>query len=170
MIFLTTGTQLPFDRLLRAVDEWVGATKPDCEIFAQALPAEQESYQPEHFKTVTRLSPAEYAERFAKARLIISHAGMGTILTALTEGKQICIMPRKAEYGEHRNDHQLATVDRLGAHPGLFKAQDEHDLPLCLDRAMQADISSRQAPLDPFAASTLTDGLRAFILSGEKPV
>ena len=95
---------------------------------------------------------------------------MGTILTALTEGKQICIMPRQTEYGEHRNDHQLATVGRLAAHPGLFKAHDEHDLPRCLDLAMQADSASRQAPLDPFAAAALTDGLRAYILSGEKPV
>ena len=170
MIFLTTGTQLPFDRLLRAVDEWVGAKKPDCEIFAQVLPAEQDPYQPKHFKTVARLSPADYADAFAKARLIVSHAGMGTILTALTDGKQICIMPRQLKYGEHRNDHQLATVDRLGAYPGLFKAHDEHDLRRCLDLAMQEDGASRQASLDPFAATTLTDGLRAFILSGKKPV
>ena len=68
MIFLTTGTQLPFDRLVRAVDEWAGGQEPGCEIFAQVLPAEQDPYQPKHFKTVARLSPADYADAFSPRR------------------------------------------------------------------------------------------------------
>lgn len=165
MIFLTTGTQLPFDRLVQAVDEWAEATKPDCDIFGQVLSPTHNPYRPRNFKTKARLSPAEYAEVFAKASLIISHAGMGTILTALTQGKQICIMPRQVKYNEHRNDHQLATVERLSERPGLFKACDEHDLPRCLDAAMQAIGMSHTASLDPFAAKDFTDGLRNFILN-----
>ena len=168
MIFLTTGTQLPFDRLVRAVDEWAEVTKPDCEIFGQVLSPPHEPYQPRNFETRTRLSPAEYAEVFEKAHLIISHAGMGTILTALTQGKEICIMPRLFKYAEHRNDHQLATVERLGDHPGLHKAHDEHDLPGCLDKALTAGGSSQTARVDPFAAADFTNSLRAFILSPEK--
>ena len=168
MIFLTTGTQLPFDRLVRAVDDWAEATQPDCEIFGQVLPASHNPYRPRNFATRTRLSPAEYAEMFGNARLIISHAGMGTILTALTHGKQICIMPRQVKHGEHRSDHQLATVERLGDHPGLHKAHDEHDLPRCLDTALTAGVSSRTAGIEPFAATDFTDKLRDFILSGRR--
>lgn len=164
MIFLTTGTQLSFDRLVRAVDEWVDKTQPSCAVFGQVLPALQDPYIPQNFETKARLSPAEYAEVFSKARLIISHAGMGTILTALTQGKQICIMPRQIKYGEHRNDHQLATVERLGEHPGLFKARDEQDLPHCLNAAMQAVGMSHTATIAPFAATEFTDNLRKFIL------
>ena len=105
---------------------------------------------------------------FENARLIVSHAGMGTILTALTQGKQICIMPRQFRYGEHRNDHQIATVERLGDHPGLHKARDEDDLPGCLDAALTAVGSSQAAMIDPFAAAEFTDSLRAFILSSDK--
>jgi len=168
VIFLTTGTQLPFDRLLRAVDEWVDAAKPSYELFGQVLPPVHDPYIPRNFKTKARLSPAEYAEVFARSQLIISHAGMGTILTALTQGKQICIMPRQAKYGEHRNDHQLATVARLGEHPGLFKACDEHDLPRCLDAAIQAAQTSQTTPIEPFAATEFTDGLRKFILNADR--
>lgn len=168
MIFLTTGTQLPFDRLVQAVDEWAEVTQPDYEIFGQVLSPSDNPYRPRNFETTTRLSPAEYAGIFSKARLIISHAGMGTILTALTEGKQICIMPRQVKYGEHRNDHQLATVERLGDHPGLHKARDEHDLPGCLDTALKEVGSSQPATIDPFAAADFTDSLRAFILSSDK--
>jgi predicted glycosyltransferase len=168
VIFLTTGTQLPFDRLVRAVDGWAGATMPGCEIFAQVLPASQDPYTPRNFDTRERLFPKEYAEVFDKAQLIISHAGMGTILTALTRGKQICIMPRQVKYREHRNDHQLATVERLKDYPGLFKARDEHDLPTRLDAAMGTINSSRPKAIDLFADTGFTDSLRNFILTGRR--
>jgi UDP-N-acetylglucosamine transferase subunit ALG13 len=167
VIFLTTGTQLPFDRLVRAVDDWADTAQPEGGIAAQVLPAPRAPYVPRNFKTRARLTPAEYDEMFAKADLIVSHAGMGTILTALTNGKRICIMPRQVQFGEHRNDHQLATVERLGTHPGLFKARDADALPACLDAAMQAGGDTAQARLDRFAPEGFTSRLRDFILSGQ---
>ena len=168
MIFLTTGTQLPFNRLVQAVDQWIEITQPDCEVFGQVLALSHSPYHPRNFETKERLSPTEYADTFSKARLIIAHAGMGTILTALTQGKQICIMPRQLKYGEHRNDHQVATVERLGDYTGLYKARDEHDLPGCLDAALQTRMPSQSATIDPFAATDFTDSLRMFILSSGK--
>jgi hypothetical protein len=163
VIFLTTGMQLPFDRLVRAVDDWADTAQPSGGIVAQVLPA---LYVPRNFETRARLAPDEYATIFAKADLVVSHAGMGTILTALTHGKRICIMPRQVRFGEHRNDHQLATVERLGPHPGLFKARDSDALPVCLDAAMQAGGTTAQARLDPFAPEAFTSRLRDFILHG----
>ncbi len=167
MIFLTTGTQLPFDRLVRAVDEWADTAQLSSDIVGQVLPPPENPYVPRNFETMARLAPPDYADIFNRASLIISHAGMGTILTALTQGKQICIMPRQVRYGEHRNDHQLATAQRLKAHPGLFKARDETDLPDCLNAAMRAG-AARGAAIDPFANAELTDRLRNFILAASK--
>lgn len=172
MIFLTTGTQLPFDRLVRAVDQWVEATAPSCEIVAQVLSPPRDAYVPRHFGTKARFSPAEYAAAFDRAELIVAHAGMGTILTALTQGKRICIMPRQMRHGEHRNDHQLATAQRLGqrlaTHPGLFTARDEQDLPGCLDAALRAGGAGQGGCVDPFADRGFTDRLRRFILTGAR--
>jgi len=168
LIFLTTGTQLPFDRLVRAVDEWADTAQPSCGIYGQVLPSARAPYVPRNFKTNARLSPSEYADIFSRASLIISHAGMGTILTALTQGQKICIMPRQARYGEHRNDHQLATAQRLKEHPNLFKAGDEADLPHCLDAALHSDAASGAAAIDPFAGADFTDKLRSFILATGK--
>jgi UDP-N-acetylglucosamine transferase subunit ALG13 len=168
LIFLTTGTQLPFDRLVRAVDDWAEVSKPDCMIFGQVLSPNRDPYRPRNFETTSRLSPTEYAEVFGKAQLIISHAGMGTILTAMSAGKQICIMPRQTKYGEHRNDHQLATIERLRDHPGLYKAWDENELPHCLDKAMREAASSHPATIEPFAAENFTSSLREFILSPKR--
>lgn len=166
MIFLTTGTQLPFDRLVRAVDDWIETARPGYEIVAQVLPASRDPYRPRNFDARERLSPKDYAGILDKAQLVISHAGMGTILTALTRGKQICVMPRQVKYNEHRNDHQLATVERLKDYPGLFKARDEHDLPARLDAAMRSIGSSRPEAIGLFADAGFTDSLRNFILTG----
>lgn len=168
MIFLTTGTQLPFDRLVRALDDWVEVANPSCEIFGQVLPDRHDPYVPKSFRPVERLSPTEYAEVFDRARLIVSHAGMGTILTALTQGKQICVMPRQVKYKEHRNDHQLATIEKLRAHPGLFRARDEHQLPGCLDAAMKATGTTRTTTIDRFAPEEFTGSLRKFILAAQE--
>lgn len=164
MIFLTTGTQLSFDRLVQAVDEWADEAKPSCSIFGQVLPSPTHSYLPRNFETKVRLTPGEYAEIFSKASLIVSHAGMGTILTALTQGKQICILPRQAKYGEHRNDHQIATIENLKDYPGLYKARDTIDLKRCIGKAYSLDVQYQAEAIDPFANTGFTDKLRKFIM------
>lgn len=109
MIFLTLGTQLPFDRLVRAVDEWCGARGRD-DVFGQIADPGDTGYRPQHFDWVAHLPPEDYTTRFASARLIVAHAGMGSIITAMERGKPIVLMPRRADLGEHRNEHQLATA------------------------------------------------------------
>ena len=43
-------------------------------------------------------------------QVVIAHDEMGSIITALEMGKPIVVMPRRAELGEHRNDHQVAAA------------------------------------------------------------
>src|SRR5215203_1840996 len=105
MIFLTIGTQEPFDRLLKAIDEI--APMLNTEIIAQVS---KSTYVARNFKTFAFVSPIEFKTYFNQADLIVSHAGMGTIISALEGEKPILIMPRLARYREHRNDHQLATA------------------------------------------------------------
>lgn len=133
MIFLTVGTQLPFDRLVAAVDRW--AQEGGQEVFAQIGLS---SIEPKYIRTVRHLNPTEFDRRFREARAIVSHAGIGTILTALQMQKPIVIMPRLSTFGEHRNDHQLATVQHLCNLPGLFVAMDETELPHRLNALEQA--------------------------------
>jgi UDP-N-acetylglucosamine transferase subunit ALG13 len=105
MIFVTTGTQEPFDRLLKVVDEI--APQLNTKFIAQAAHA---TYAAKHLETFAFATPSEFNTYFSQAELIISHAGMGTIISALQSEKPILIMPRQARFGEHRNDHQLATA------------------------------------------------------------
>lgn len=163
MIFLTIGTQGPFDRLVQAVDAWCKAKGRGAEIFGQIARPKPGS-EPEHFDWVERLAPAEFNRRFAEASLIISHAGMGTIISALQAGKQIVVMPRRFDLGEHRNDHQVATVKQLGTRPGIFVARDETELEARIDQALAATHSTDTQKLSKFADPRFTSALRKLIL------
>ncbi len=128
MIFVTVGTQIPFDRLIKILDEMAPALG-DEEIIAQT--SEKSTYMPRNFKTVGFMSPDEFNNIFKRARLVVAHAGMGTIISALRQAKPIIIFPRKASLGEHRNEHQLATaaeMRRLGAVAVAYDAAELRQL------------------------------------------
>lgn len=164
MIFLTVGTQLPFDRLTRAMDRWCAERGPDIPVFGQIGILGPDNYRPRNYEFSERITPQDFCERTRAAQLIVSHAGMGTIITALGLSKPIVVMARRARFGEQRNDHQIATVKHLGDRRGLTVAGSEADLPDLLDRVLareSADTISTKLPA--YADARLIDSLRSFI-------
>jgi UDP-N-acetylglucosamine transferase subunit ALG13 len=142
VIFVTVGGQLPFDRLVHAVDQW--AEEDPGGVFAQIGASDR---PPARVRWQRFLSPGEFQSRVAEARLVVSHAGIGTILTAIDLRKPIVVMPRRQALGEHRNDHQWATVQHLRADLGVHVAEDEHRLVDYLARA--TDLSAPSAVPSP---------------------
>ncbi len=108
MIFVTVGEQLPFDRLINAIDDWASDSAE--EVFAQIGNSQ---LKPKNIQYKKHIDPVEFKRVFLAADLIIAHAGMGTIITAMELRKPLLVMPRQANFGEHRNDHQLATAKRF---------------------------------------------------------
>ena len=156
MIFLTIGTQLPFDRLVRIMDGL--APQLNEEVVAQV---NQCDFTPKNIKTVDFLAPDEFNGLFVKARLIVSHAGMGTILSALQKGKPIVVFPRIAALGEHRNEHQLATARKFKESGIVNVAMDETELRdylLCKDLHPLQHISDK-------ASASLIQSIESFINS-----
>ena len=126
MILVTVGNMDPFDRLIMAVDNWLKNESIDERVIMQIGDGE---YLPSQCEYVRRLSPCDYTRYFEQSRLVISHAGMGTIITALELGKPIVVMPKKSALGEQRNDHQLATVRRFHRSRLINVAESEDELP-----------------------------------------
>jgi UDP-N-acetylglucosamine transferase subunit ALG13 len=156
MIFVTVGTDLPFDRMVRVIDQWAADT--GCkEIFAQIGETE---WRPRHMNYSKFLEPPEFALRFASATTIISHAGMGTILSALRYEKPILVMPRRASLGEQRNEHQLATARRLSEIGNITVAFDENELRVQLAKFDELPAS---AAIGAYARAELIDTIRDFI-------
>lgn len=126
MIFLTVGTQFPFDRFVRAVDNIFDQGLIDEEIFAQIG---ETSYKPRNFESVASLEKKVFDERFKKASSVISHAGVGTITVALKNHKPLLVMPRMKRYKEHVNDHQVATAQKFEELGHILAVYDVKDLP-----------------------------------------
>lgn len=159
MILVAVGTQFAFDRLVQTVDEWAAIAKR--EVVAQVGPS---SYVPATLEAHQFLPPGEFNALLERADLVVAHCGMGAILSALSHGKPIIVMPRSAARGEHRNDHQLATAQRFADQPGVTVAWDEKDLRNCLERIGEFGRDGPHfAPIPSKAPRELTDRLRAFL-------
>ena len=113
VVFVVTGTQAPFDRLLSIIDTWA-SKQVKYTVIAQMANSEI------NFKNMTcfdYLEPDDFNEYFNNADVIIGHAGIGTIITALENEKKLVVFPRLVKYNEHRNNHQLHTAkgfEKLG--------------------------------------------------------
>lgn len=154
MIFCTIGTQSPFDRFIKIVDEI--AAESDEEFVAQILGG---AYQPKHIKTVGLLPPEGYKELCRKARIIVAHAGIGTIISALQLRKPIVVFPRIAKLGEHRNEHQTATAEMFDKMGLIYKATDKKTLEKFL---LQKDLPPLKE-IGNFASNQLINEVRSII-------
>ena len=126
MIFLTVGTQFPFDRLVKSVDLAFDGGLVDEEIIAQIG---ESSYKPRNFNWVDSLGKDMFDKRLREASGVISHAGIGTITMALENAKSLLVMPRMKLYNEHVNDHQVATARKFEELGHLLVAYDAKDFP-----------------------------------------
>jgi len=158
MIFASVGSVLPFDRFVRAVDDWARAN-PDQEVFIQIGEGE---YEPKHAPWVRIMPHDEYRRRLAACTLFVAHVGMGSILQGLEERKQMILLAPAIDLGEHTTDHQLHTANRFAGMPGL---QIVDDVP-ALQAAMSASIAAptqREKAISSFASQALIDNVRGFL-------
>jgi UDP-N-acetylglucosamine transferase subunit ALG13 len=156
VIFVTVGTQLPFDRLIDAVDAWAGSGGGH-DVFAQVGPSDR---TPKHIQFAPFISPDEHRRRMREADAIVAHAGMGTILSALQLGKPLLVMPRSAALGEHRNEHQSATARRFAELGCIAVAGEGRELAARLDALHVINAGER---ISPYASERLIGALSTFI-------
>lgn len=157
-IFVTVGTELPFDRLVDAVDEWAFTEGCHHEVFAQIGPSTR---PPAHIRWARFLEGPQFRQLLCAADLTVAHAGMGTILSALQYQRPLIVVPRRASLGEHRSEHQLATAERLSALGRVEVAPDEVELVARLG----ADRYDSRSAIGEFADRSLLDAIRGSIES-----
>jgi UDP-N-acetylglucosamine transferase subunit ALG13 len=158
VIFVTVGAQMPFDRMVAAVDAWAGA-RGRRDVFAQIGPT---AYRPRHLEWTEFIEPEQFREKVESARVLVAHAGMGSILTALEAGKPILVMPRRGDLRETRNDHQVATARRFLELGKVAVAFDEGELASKLD---QLDDLAATGRISPWASDRLVQAIASFIRS-----
>ncbi len=127
LIFLTVGTwRRGYDRVVKAVDDLVSRGVISEEVIAQTGYG---CYTPQHMTVIKFCSPERFRELIAESRCVISHAGMGTIIETVRQGKPLIAVPRKPELKEVDNDHQFVTARQLESEGKILVAYEVSDLP-----------------------------------------
>lgn len=135
MIFVILGTQdKKFPRLLDAIQKSIDEGKIDKkeEIIVQAGSTK---YKSKDMKIIDYIGVKKFEEYIDKAEIIICHAGVGTILTALKKGKKIIAAARLKEYGEHVNDHQLQILENFTKEGYILGLEDFDKIDLLIRQA-----------------------------------
>lgn len=108
MIFVTVGThEQPFDRLIKEIDRLKGEGIIREEVVIQTG---YSTYEPKYC-TWFKLLPYDQMEQYVKdADIIITHGGPSSFMMPLQMGKKPIVVPRKQQFDEHVNDHQVDFV------------------------------------------------------------
>lgn len=122
MILVILGTQdKPFTRLLEALDAQKKAGVIQDELIVQAGCTKLDT---DSMKIFDLLPIDEFDALINDADVIITHAGVGSILSALKKGKKVIACARLAQYGEHTNDHQLQIQEEFARQGYLISCDD----------------------------------------------
>jgi UDP-N-acetylglucosamine transferase subunit ALG13 len=123
VILVTVGSShLPFDRLLRALD---GADL-GVDLVVQHGPS---AVRPAGARCLEFVPAQELADLVREARVVVTHAGVGSILVALGNGRHPLVVPRLKVHGEAVDDHQLGSARRFARAELVTLVEDPAALP-----------------------------------------
>ena len=136
LIFITVGSseEYKFPRLLQIVDELCdeGVISGE-DVIAQIGYTE---YEPRNYRAFDMTSDEEFKELVAKSDIIITHAGTGSVTSALKAHRKVIIFPRQYKFKEHLDDHQLELAALFTDKGYTLSAMDKEELK---DRILHID-------------------------------
>ena len=153
MIFVTVGTgEQRFDRLFRAVDR----LSADHEIVVQHGLSE---VRPARALCFDFMPFADLVAYMTKADAVVTHAGVGSVLTALSVNKKPYVVPRRRRFGEAVDDHQVELARRLDGADLVTLVDD----PVDLRRLLASGAAEAHSLPLPDEDTPLTRELRAYL-------
>lgn len=124
------ASEYGLDRLLVIIDELCDEGMLDgSHIIAQRGTSK---YIPRNFKSFKLISREEYQKYLDDADVIISHAGTGSVIPPLKQGKKVIVFPRREKYGEHLDDHQLQLAEVFTKAGCTLCATNKEEMISCL--------------------------------------
>lgn len=145
MIFMTLGTQkFQLNRLLQTVDEILSQGLVEEEVFAQTG---YSTYRPLHYQFQQFLGKQEFDNHIRQARLVITHSGVGTIMSVLQAHRPVIVFPRLAKYKEHVDNHQLEIAKAFAVQGHVLCCQEHDDLLVLMKQ-------SETYPFVPYTSQT----------------
>lgn len=126
MILVTLGTQdKPFNRLLEAIDKQIKLGNIKDKVVVQAGLTKYESKDME----IIDFIPIEKFDDLIKScDILITHGGVGSIITGLKNHKKVIAAARLRKYKEHYNDHQLQIIENFSREGYILSLDNFDDL------------------------------------------
>jgi len=132
MILVTLGTQdKEFPRLIQAVERQIELGNIKDEVVVQAGSTK---YYSNKMKIVDYIPIKEFSSLLEQADIIITHAGVGSIIEGLKNNKKVIVVARKKEYGEHVNNHQEQILENFGEQGYIIPVYNLEQLDKALDQ------------------------------------
>ena len=127
------GTQNnSFYRLLKEIDKLIDKKIIKEEVVVQAG---YTKYKSKNMKIFSLIPVEELEELIEKADLIITHGGVGSIISSLKKGKKVIAVPRLHEYQEHVNNHQKEIVETFDKKRYIIGIQDVKELNEAIEKS-----------------------------------
>lgn len=133
-VLITTGTaeEYDFSRLLKIIDELC-----DRQILLSddlIVQSNGNTYIPKNFEVHSMFSRAKFEQALQDADYLISHAGTGSVISALKAEKKVILFPRLEQYGELIDNHQLEICKAFEEKGYVLVAKDKEELITCINK------------------------------------
>ncbi len=132
MILVLLGTQEnSFERLLKEIENAIEDGIIKEEVIVQAG---HTNFKSSKMKIMDFISPNELNKYIQKSNYIITHGGVGSILGAIEQNKKVIAIPRKKEFKEHVNNHQMQIVENFNSCGYIIGIQDVEQLQEAIEK------------------------------------
>lgn len=126
MVLVMLGTQNnSFHRLLEEIDRLIENKVINEEVIVQKG---YTKYESKNMKTIDFISRDELENLEKQASYIITHGGVGSIVSSLEKGKKVIAVPRLHKYSEHVNDHQKEIIKKFNENKNIIGIQSVEEL------------------------------------------
>ena len=149
MIFVTTGTTLGFDGLIKSIDDLIEKKQITEPVVCQIGNGKYIPKNSEYFRYKENID-----DWLQKASLVICHGGTGTVLALMAMKKPFIAVanPRMAD------EHQSQFLTKLGNSGCILWTSNLDDLPILIKKAYAFK------PM-PFSSEHLVDDLKEYLKS-----
>ena len=156
--FVSVGNATqPFSRLLDAVAAIAGDLPQPVFVQSGHTP-----FRADGCENVPFLDMNEFQSLVGRSKLLIMHAGAGSVITAVRAGKVPAVMPRSVRYGEHVDDHQVEFARELRRAGRIVVADEPADLLSAVGEALTRQQGARWAGQAPAMVAMIAEVLRRY--------
>lgn len=137
MILVTLGTQkFQMNRLVQAADRL--AIELDEEVFVQLG---NSTYIPQHCKYKDFVDANTYREMIENCSVLVTHAGVGSIMTGINAKVPVVVVPRQNAFLEHVDNHQMDIAEAFALKGHVFNCENIEELPDLVKKAKSHEFS-----------------------------